>query len=238
MTTDPITLADIPAKYAQPDPSTVSKLPKPTKKDNPKGKCDVCGGWHGLPAVHLDYQGHAEITLSLLAIDPLWSWEPSGINPETGGPMIQLEGDRLVMWGYLTVLGARRLGVGTCEISKPEPEKELIGDLLRNCAMRFGIATKLWSKADSADPAGSAPGGGYERFKRVPRQPAPDDQNGHETGTDPPLVVALSERTGKSIGSIVFEARKMAKVNGWPEPKSARDIGEKLLDLVATRLSA
>ena len=49
-----VDLAEIPAKYAQPDPATISKLPKPTKRENAKGKCDECGGWHGLPAVHLD----------------------------------------------------------------------------------------------------------------------------------------------------------------------------------------
>lgn len=164
-------LAAVPAKYAQPDPSTLAKLPKPTKRDNPKGKCDVCGGYHGLPAVHLDYMGHADITLALIDVDPCWTWEPVAIDPETGGPVIATQGNRLVMWGWLIVHGVRRLCVGTCETSKGDPEKELIGDLLRNGAMRFGIATKLWSKSDSADPAGSGATGGYERrpARRTPQ---------------------------------------------------------------------
>lgn len=158
-----VELAEVPAKYAQPDPSTISKLPKPTKRDNEKGKCDVCGGWHGLPAVHLDYMGHADVTLALIDVDPAWTWEPVAIDPETGGPRISLQDKRLVMWGWLVVQGVRRLCVGTCDVGKGDPEKELIGDLLRNGAMRFGIGTRLWSKADSADPAGSGSAGGYER---------------------------------------------------------------------------
>lgn len=136
-------LRSIPAKYAQPDPSTISKLPK--------------GG------TTLDYVGHAEITLALLDVDPLWTWEPTGYDDETGGPKIHKQGNRLVMWGWLEVAGHRRLCVGTCEERKGDPEKELIGDLLRNGAMRFGIGTKLWSKVVDADPAGSGAAGGYDR---------------------------------------------------------------------------
>lgn len=154
-------LEQIVAKYAQPDPSTLSKLPKPTSRDNTKGKCDVCGGWHGLPAVHLDYMGHADVTLALIDVDPCWDWEPLAV--ENGSPVIANQGGRLVMWGYLTVLGKRMLCVGTCEAGKGDPEKELIGDLLRNGAMRFGIGTRLWSKADGVDPAGSGVGGGYDQ---------------------------------------------------------------------------
>ena len=45
------------------------------------------------------------------------------------------------------------MAVGTCEARKADPEKELIGDLLRNAGLRFGIGTKLWSKAADAEPA-------------------------------------------------------------------------------------
>ena len=124
-------LARIPARWATPDPAIVSKLPK--------------GG------TLLDYVGHADITLALIEIDPTWSWEPAAIDPATGGPVITTVGNRLVMWGYLTLLGVRRMAVGTCEARKPEPEKELIGDLLRVAAMRFGVATMLWSKAERAE---------------------------------------------------------------------------------------
>src|SRR5687768_17507101 len=47
-------------------PNQISKLPKPYKKDSPKGNCRECGGYHGLPAAHLDYVGHAALTARLL----------------------------------------------------------------------------------------------------------------------------------------------------------------------------
>jgi len=141
-------LRAVPTRHAQPDPSTLATLPK--------------GG------AQLTYMGHAEVTLALIDVDPAWNWHPVAIDTETGGPKITPQGKRLVLWGYLEVLGVQRLCVGTCDAGKGDPEKELIGDLLRNGAMRFGIGTKLWSKAVDADPAGSGRSGGYE-----PRRPAP-----------------------------------------------------------------
>lgn len=150
-----IDLSAIPEKYSQPDPSSISYLPR--------------------AGVQLSYMGHAEITLALLEIDPLWNWEPCAVDPLTGGPVIVPQGKRLVMWAKLTVLDKSVIGVGTCDDNKGEPEKELIGDFLRNAAMRFGIATKLWSKADSADPVGSASSGGYQPARqnrpRTPQKP-------------------------------------------------------------------
>lgn len=157
-------LAAIPGKHGQPADNTLAKLPKPLRKDAEKGKCDVCGGWHGLPAIHLDYMGHAEVTLALIEVDPLWTWEPLAI--DDGRPAIHKEGNRLVMWARLTMFGKSIIGVGTCEAGKGDPEKELIGDFLRNAAMRFGIGTKLWSKATDADPAVERSGGGYDSPKR------------------------------------------------------------------------
>lgn len=140
-------LAAIPGEYAHPQPGLLSKLPKPTKRDAPKGVCKVCGGWHGLPAVHLDYMGHADVTLALIAIDPLFDY---GWLTNDNGTMLAVNREgRLVLEGWLTVHGVTRKCVGTCESSKQEPEKELIGDLLRNGAMRFGVATGLWSKSDA-----------------------------------------------------------------------------------------
>lgn len=140
-------------KWAQPPAGMLALLPKPKKRDAAPGRCDECGGWHGLPAVHLDYMGHADVTEALILIDPFWNWRPAAINPDTGGPMVNRRDKTLTMWGYLTVLGVERLCVGTCVADKFEPEKELIGDMLRNGALRFGIAVRLWSKADHVDMA-------------------------------------------------------------------------------------
>lgn len=108
-----------------------------------------------------DYVGHADITAILIKIDPCWSWEPQAWAPE-GGPLVVDRGGRLTMWGWMTVHGKRLPCVGTVESKKldqadarqgpPEVDKELIGDLIRNGAMRFGIGLNLWTKADWAEP--------------------------------------------------------------------------------------
>jgi hypothetical protein len=56
------------------------------------------------------------------------------------------------LWIRLTVLGVSRLGYGHAK-AKPNQdpgarEKEVIGDALRNAAMRFGAALDLWHKGD------------------------------------------------------------------------------------------
>ena len=126
----------------------ISKLPKPFKKDSPKGKCSECGGFHGLPAVHLDYVGHAALTHRLLDADPFWNWKPLAVSPE-GLPLFDKSGG---MWIELTVCGNTRLGYGHAESKTYSDigsrEKEVIGDALRNAAMRFGAGLDLWHKGD------------------------------------------------------------------------------------------
>lgn len=151
-------LGSIPGRWAHPPARLISKLPRYTgRRDVPpaqreKRMCAECDTWHAFPAVHLDYMGHADVTLALIDVDPEWTWEPAALD-EWGAPAIRAVDGRLVMWGWLFVLGVRRLAVGTCEAGKSDPEKELVGDLLRNGAMRFGIGTGLWSKS-SADEDG------------------------------------------------------------------------------------
>lgn len=167
-TTNPLeALASIPGRYAAPDPSTLATLPK--------------GG------ANLSYMGHAEVTLALIEADPAWNWRPLAFDPESGGPQIENHGKRLTMWGWLTVHGVERLCVGTCETHKGDPEKELIGDLLRNGAMRFGIGTKLWSKATDADPAGSAAAG----FRRTHGQDARPSAQAPASGPSPKQVAKM-----------------------------------------------
>jgi len=141
---------------------SVGILPKPYKADSPKGKCDVCGGFHGLPAVHLDFVGHAAVTDRLLSIDPAWSWEPMGIDP-TGLPAVDKSGN---LWIKLTVCGVTRIGVGDGKSAK-----ECIGDAIRNAAMRFGVALDLWTK-DELESA--AEHGSNVKPTRAKSQPAPE----------------------------------------------------------------
>jgi len=132
-------LQDILTKYGVPDPSIVGKLPR--------------GG------ITLDFVGHAEITKILIEVDPNWSWEPVAWTTD-GRPAIATVNGMAVMWGKLTVLGQTRLGVGSARHDKPDLDKELIGDFLRNAAMRFGISLSLWSKSE------------WEEQQAAPRKPA------------------------------------------------------------------
>jgi hypothetical protein len=125
-------LQDILGKYGVPDPSIVGKLPR--------------GG------ITLDFVGHAEITKILIEVDPQWSWEPVAWTAD-GRPAINTVNGMAVMWGRLTVLGQSRLGVGSARHDKPDLDKELIGDFLRNAAMRFGISLSLWSKSEWEEQA-------------------------------------------------------------------------------------
>ncbi|MFA6213417.1 MAG: hypothetical protein WC714_28530 [Candidatus Obscuribacterales bacterium] len=130
----------------------ISQLPKPTKAqtdavraDFKTGiRCKVCGAWHHKDVVHLSYVGHAALTDRLLDCDPQWNWEPLSFDAN-GQPLMKDGG----MWIKLTVCGVTRLGFGDAE-SKTGPNaiKEMIGDALRNAAMRFGAALDLWHKGD------------------------------------------------------------------------------------------
>lgn len=140
------TTLDLLKKLREPFPkSHISLLPKPTRKDNPKGKCPECGGYHGLPAVHIRYVGHAALTDRLLDVDPFWNWEPVSTD-EKGFPSLDEHGG---MWIYLTVCGVTRRGYGDAGGKMgADANKERIGDALRNAAMRFGAALDLWHKGD------------------------------------------------------------------------------------------
>ena len=98
-------------------PAVVGKLPK--------------GG------TQLDYVGHAAVTDRLLTVDPNWTWEPLAYGPD-GLPALDSARN---LWIKLTVCGVTRLGVGDGRNAK-----EVVGDALRNAAMRFGVALDLWSK--------------------------------------------------------------------------------------------
>lgn len=134
----------------------ISKLPKPTKKQTDEVKanfkagirCKLCGAWHHPDVVHLDYVGHAALTDRLLQADLMWQWAPMGLTPE-GLPLFDKTGG---LWIELTVCGIIRIGYGhAAEKTFGDPgarEKEVIGDALRNAAMRFGAALDLWHKGD------------------------------------------------------------------------------------------
>lgn len=143
----------------------ISKLPKETRaqaderKARKQGymvwKCPECGGAHHKDATHLDYVGHAALTDRLLDCDPHWYWEPyvaDGL-PNAGNGM----------WIKLHVCGQSQIGYGHADGKQGgDAIKEIIGDALRNAAMRFGAALDLWHKGDlhldeSEEPAPAKP---------------------------------------------------------------------------------
>ena len=133
-------LEEIISKYGVPDPKIVGKLPK--------------GG------MQLDFVGHADVTKMLIEIDPEWTWEPTAFDVN-GLPAYRVENGMAHMAGWLTILGVRRLGVGSVMHNKPDLLKELISDFIRNASMRFGVCLSLWTKQEWDDvshtPTTSAP---------------------------------------------------------------------------------
>jgi hypothetical protein len=183
-----------------------------------KIKCGVCQAYVSEKHIHIDYVGHADVTARLLDADPEWSWEPrakdvdkealaaalaSG-NPEivrllleNAPPKFDLDdqGAPVGLWIKLTVGGVTRPGYGSAPSGQSDVVKVLIGDALRNAAMRFGVALDLWAKGDRADPtaenatasagrANRSSGGGNQSAGDVFEEatPAPPRQNGNGNG--------------------------------------------------------
>lgn len=107
--------------------------------------------------VELTYVGHADITARLLDVDPAWNWEPLALGTD-GLPLMDRapSGAPIGLWIRLTVCGLTRIGYGSCLAEAREPEKELIGDAIRNAAMRFGCALELWARHREPAPAPAA----------------------------------------------------------------------------------
>lgn len=130
----------------------IEKLPKPMKsKDDNRGTCNsnaysadgyYCGKYHAR-ALHLDYVGHAGVTMRLNEVltPSGWDFAPYATTPE-GLPVIS----QSVFYAGLTILGVTKWDMAA-NFNGPQ---EAYGDALRRCAMRFGIGTYLWSKSDAA----------------------------------------------------------------------------------------
>lgn len=162
-------------------PHQISKLPKESgaqakeRKDRVPGcmvwGCKVCGGNHHKDAVHLDYVGHAALTDRLLDCDPNWNWEPYD-HPSL--PTVQGG-----MWIKLTVCGVSRIGFGSADgKTGGDAIKEIIGDALRNAAMRFGAALDLWHKGQLHLPESDP-----EQPEAPPAEQPEQQQNAQQTGT-------------------------------------------------------
>jgi hypothetical protein len=157
----------------------IEKLPKPKWKDAWKdqrgSECPVCGGYHVLTnCIHLDYVGHANVTDRLLEVDPFWSWEPMAYTPE-GLPLFVKEG----LWIRLTICGVTRIGFGD-----GSSIKEVIGDAIRNAAMRFGVGLDLWAKIDLHAERNRGDGPTSQRQRSDSGVAAPQRGDGHGAGAE------------------------------------------------------
>lgn len=159
----------------------VGKLPRVTCGDcsdkrkrcdkHTKERCKTCNAYTSPQHIHLDYVGHAEVTRRFLEVDPTWQWEPVATD-DNGLPMLDHDdrGNPVGLWIRLTVLGVTRLGYGSVPPGQADAVKVLIGDALRNAALRFGVALDMWVKNDRSDPAAEnavASGGTASRDRRV-----------------------------------------------------------------------
>ena len=182
-------LAEVLTNYAVPDPKIVGKLPK--------------GG------IQLDFVGHADITRILIEIDPLWTYEPCGW--DNGRPAIHVENGMATMWAYLIVHGKKMLGVGSVRADKQELDKELVGDFLRNAAMRFGISLALWTKNEWEDLGGHAPA----PQKSVPaRKPAPKPVANVEVTSTIPVDPEIVGKFIKACAGANLDHDKVADAAG------------------------
>jgi hypothetical protein len=202
----------------------VGRLPRAVRKDDSdKYRCEdgpqgrqasadgyFCGGYH-TRSVHLSYVGHAALTEGL--------------------PLIQNGG----LWIRLKVAGVTRLGYGDAP-GKRDATKELIGDALRNAAMRFGAALDLWSKEDlrasSVEPDGDgevpaqgSQGGGVASPSARPVSGAPASQQ-----TAPVAARPIDEEVRSQWRTRVLSIEYLGS-----KPKEKRDGGLRTAYADATR---
>lgn len=99
--------------------------------------------------VQLQYLGHADTTRALIECDPEWSWVPMATD-DHGLPVLDRDdkGRPVGMWIWISICGVERPAYGSCEPGDREAVKVLIGDAIRNGALRAGVGGALWSRAD------------------------------------------------------------------------------------------
>ena len=175
----------------------------------------------------LDYVGHAAVTDRLLAVDPDWTWEPMALD-DRGLPLIDVRGQQAHLWIKLTVCGVTTLGVGTCQVNEGEVVKVLIGDAIRNAAMRRGVALDLWSKEELHAEAAPPDAGRVAKAPRQERAPKPakedvgrppetgDAPEADTSGAEPGPPIAMRKgRLKATISSLPDDAQDWLRHN-WP----------------------
>lgn len=204
-------------------PNQVGKLAKGSKAQtqcpaDEKKSCAICGGWHHPKMIHLDYVGHAALTDRLLDADQNWTWEPMAL--KDGLPAFDGDGG---LWIKLTVCGVTRFGYGNAAESEYKEigsrQKEVIGDALRNAAMRFGAALELWHKGDLHKDA--------EDEKTKTKSPGQIvDENLAMERIETPEARALLKSLAKNIEGDFYTISAKAAVENWRKVKAGMSVEE------------
>lgn len=181
--------------------------------------------------ISLDYVGHADVTSRLLEVDPEWDWEPLAYD-ERGLPAFDLSdnGKPVGLWIKLTVGGVTRLGYGSVPADQNDAVKVLIGDALRNAALRFGVALDLWAKGDRADPTMENPGGpaGSAVRRGAPRPPQPVRRSGPPVRLFQDAQDLVKQAYAATDPEEVRDLYKSAGTSGWLKQEAAHpETGEK-----------
>ncbi len=178
--------------------------------------------------VMLDYVGHAHITARLLEVDPLYNYEPQAFEVD-GRPLFDRNDSGQII-GYhihLTVCGVTRMGYGSVIPGKSDAIKEVIGDAIRNAAMRFGCGLELWMKERVTDNGSS---GGATGTSPVPSGIAANlppsvicDYCGFVYDETGGLKVIPSKYDGKNHkqGDPIFHCTECGK---WPPVREAKPV--------------
>jgi hypothetical protein len=208
-----IPLEDVFAHYGHPDPATVSTISRNGSE--------------------LAYVGHAEITKALIEIDPNFTWEPV-VGPD-GLPLIRIQHgliprrdreplpqDMATMWGRLTLNGVTRWAVGSVEAHKPDLDKELVSDFLRNAAMRFGVALGLWMKSPAPQQLTPRTVPAPKQTREAPQHPV------HEPAEDAPEEPRATDAQERALYAISKKLDRLPPAKGTLTKRQAGQAIEKL----------
>jgi hypothetical protein len=170
----------------------------------------------------LDFVGHAAVTDRLLKADPMWNWEPLAFD-DHGLPAFTRDAQAkpVGLWIKLTIGGVTRLGVGSVAANAFDAEKQLIGDALRNAAMRFGVALDLWTKEDL-----------HRDEDHPPRLPDPQIDVPAWVG---PFNAARKERgiTALQLAEVLGASGTITNIERWMAEEPELRTPDKLLSLAA-----
>lgn len=167
--------------------------------DHEAAQCSTCGRTVSEQHVHVPYLGHAVITERLNEVAPEWWWEPFALDAQglpaltsTGGLWIKLH-IPLTPGGLLvSARWATKVGYGSADPRSPHAIKEVIGDAIRNAAMRFGCGLELWK------------GGSVDQTVRPGRSGIPADATEPRAGYYS-AISSISARRGRGSARMIVD---------------------------------